>query len=32
MTPAVPFQFTALMGAMQYKQQGAIGKYNQAVA
>jgi histidine ammonia-lyase len=27
---AVPFQLA--MGAMQYKQQGAIGKYNQAVA
>ena len=26
---AVPFQLA--MGAMQYKQQGAIGKYNQAV-
>jgi hypothetical protein len=24
--------FTAAMGAAQYKQQGAIGKYNQAVA
>jgi hypothetical protein len=27
---AVPFQLA--MGAMQYKQQGAIGKYNQSVA
>jgi hypothetical protein len=27
---AVPFQLA--MGAMQYKAQGAIGKYNQAVA
>jgi hypothetical protein len=27
---AVPFQLA--MGAMQYKQQGAIGKFNQSVA
>jgi hypothetical protein len=31
MTPAAAMPFTALMGAVQYKQQGAIGKYNQAV-
>jgi hypothetical protein len=31
MGTAAPMIFTAAMGAAQYKQQGAIGKYNQAV-
>ena len=30
MTPAAAMPFTAVMGAVQYKQQGAIGKFNQA--
>jgi hypothetical protein len=29
MTPAAAMPFTAVMGAVQYKQQGAIGKFNQ---
>ena len=32
MTPAAAMPFTAVMGAIQYKQQGAIGKFNQSVA
>ena len=32
MTPAAAMPFTAVMGAVQYKQQGAIGKFNQSVA
>ena len=32
MTPAAAMPFTAVMGAVQYKQQGAIGKFNQDVA
>jgi hypothetical protein len=32
MGAAAAMPFTALMGAVQYKQQGAIGKYNQSVA
>jgi hypothetical protein len=32
MTPAAAMPFTALMGVAQYKQQGAIGKFNQSVA
>ena len=32
MTPAAAMPFTAVMGAMQYKAQGAAGKYNQSVA
>ena len=31
MTPAAAMPFTAVMGAVQYKQQGAIGKFNQDV-
>ena len=31
MTPAAAMPFTAVMGAAQYKAQGAAGKYNQAV-
>jgi len=31
MTPAAAMPFTAVMGAVQYQQQGAIGKYNQGV-
>ena len=31
MTPAAAMPFTAIMGAVQYQQQGAIGKYNQSV-
>ena len=30
MTPAAAMPFTAVMGAVQYKQQGAIGKFNQS--
>ena len=32
MTPAAAMPFTAVMGAIQYKQQGAIGKFNQSVS
>jgi hypothetical protein len=32
MTPAAAMPFTAVMGAVQYQQQGAIGKFNQSVA
>ena len=32
MGTAAPMIFTAAMGAAQYKQQGAIGKFNQSVA
>ena len=32
MTPAAAMPFTAVMGAIQYKQQRAIGKFNQSVA
>jgi len=32
MTPAAAMPFTAVMGAVQYKQQGAIGKFNQSVS
>jgi hypothetical protein len=32
MTPAAAMPFTAIMGAVQYQQQGAIGKFNQSVA
>ena len=32
MTPAAAMPFTAVMGAVQYKQQGTIGKFNQDVA
>jgi histidine ammonia-lyase len=32
MTPAAAMPFTAVMGAVQYKQQGAIGKFNQSDA
>ena len=32
MTPAAAMPFTAIMGAAQYKAQGAIGKFNQDVA
>ena len=32
MTPAAAMPFTAAMGAVQYQQQGAIGKFNQSVA
>ena len=31
MTPAAAMPLTAVMGAVQYQQQGAIGKYNQGV-
>ena len=31
MTPAAAMPFTAVMGAIQYKKQGAIGKFNQSV-
>jgi len=31
MTPAAAMPFTAAMGVMQYKAQGKIGKYNEAV-
>jgi len=31
MTPAAAMPFTAVMGAVQYKQQGALGKFNQDV-
>jgi hypothetical protein len=32
MTPAAAMPFTAVMGAIQYKQQGTLGKFNQNVA
>lgn len=32
MTPAAAMPFTAVMGAVQYQQQGAIGKFNQSVS
>ena len=32
MTPAAAMPLTAVMGAVQYQQQGAIGKFNQSVA
>jgi len=31
MTPAAAMPFTAVMGAIQYQQQGAIGKFNQSI-
>mgnify|MGYP003146558817 CR=1 FL=1 len=31
MTPAAAMPFTAIMGGMQYKAQGEIGKFNQSV-
>ena len=31
MTPAAAMPFTAVMGAVQYKQQGTLGKFNQDV-
>ena len=32
MTPAAAMPFTAVMGAVQYKAQGEIGKFNQSVS
>ena len=31
MAPAVPYLIVGGLGAMQYQQQGAAGKYNQAI-